>query len=212
MKAKILKLWEAFKNLKFFIFFATIGGRIVARSKSVKTKQIKLSWSEYSKFLIKKYEKWSQQPLIIVVENTGNETLKDVEVLYAVKRFIVNFSLGWDQSPDLKFTYGIPGINYEEFLTHLLSYKYRIGQVRLSADSKTEDFKLESLTMWFVEKEANGNIFGWPVVPLIDSNQYQKSIFDSHNEFKLDCFTSLKFSIIPPLTKLRIFLYPSLRY
>lgn len=171
----------------------------------------KIDLEKYAGLLATDYEKRIDQPFIIRVGNTSNEPVKDVELLSAIKRFkLVNLS---DQYPGLKISYGVPGIDYEDFLTNLLSYKYIIGCLRLSAwSNQGSKPRIQDLEMIIQQHQINGNLESWHVIPAIDKDQFIETIYDYRRPFKLDCFTSLKFTEIPPFVSFRVFLYPKTRY
>jgi hypothetical protein len=214
MKTKIVKAWKALQSSKFVLLFVTLWSKFVALFHKVfihKTyyRPVINNSSEYFKYLVTEYKDVMLQPFIITLENTGTEIVKDVEILNAVKRFKLNFNLGWEGSPELKISYGIPGISYEDFLASLLSYKYVINQIRLSY---SKIVPIEDFMMTYEGKEINGNSHSFPILTLLDKNQYVQTVIDIHKEFNIDCFTSLKIKQIPPLTKVHIYLYPILRY
>jgi hypothetical protein len=221
MKTKFKALFNGIKNWKFILFIVTLWQKLSkaivkawhkfsVRRLIIKKISVYTDESKYSKILIDDYEPKMAQPFIIRVENTSSEPVKDVELLNAIRRF--KLSGLSDSYPGLKISYSIPQISYEDFLTNLLSYKYVINQIRLSAWSKTEKINMQDLGMIIQQFQINGNSESWPVIPNIDKEQYAQTIYDYNKEFKLDCFTSLKFVNIPPFVSFNVYLYPKVRY
>jgi|WetSurMetagenome_2_1015567.scaffolds.fasta_scaffold310908_2 hypothetical protein len=167
---------------------------------------------DYIEFLkkerVKRFKPSGSQPFIISIENSNDQPVNDVEVLNAVHRI----NLKDADKQGIEFSYGIPYFSYQDFLTHLLSYKYLIGMIRISFTTQTKDAKMDQFVFWLDEKEMQGNMHCAPVIPAIDTFQYHDSIYDAKVKFKLDCFSGLRFQTIPAKTVIRLYLYPKVRF
>jgi hypothetical protein len=202
VNVQLKQLWQ-----RLFPDKEKVIGRKV-KAEPILTKEDILKFLPWAKKYPSKGKGVPSQPFIIIIENTGDKPLKDVEILDAVNRF----QLDSYENEFLKITYGVPGFDYKAFLSHLLSFKYGINQIRLMGFGENAASELSSLILRIEQWELIGNMFGNVITPSLDSYQFTQLVVDEFVSFDLDCLTRLRFDEIPPHIKIRVYLYPTIKY
>ena len=154
----------------------------------------------------------TSQPYIVSLYNSSSADVSSVEVgsAYNVITSVSNNAAGDvavnANTGGIKYTMGISGVTYLEFLWQTSSKPFVVGLTYLQCDS-TSTQVLQTITVKVVD--TNGNQQQKTLVPTIDPYQNQSDITVLKHTYKWDGFTSLTVNSITTAKTLKVYLFPS---
>lgn len=147
----------------------------------------------------------SSQPYIISLYNSSAADVDSVEIGGAYNN-ITTVSGNKANTEGIKYSMGISGVTYLEFLWQSSSKPFVVGLTYLQCDG-TSAAVLETIVVKVVD--SNGNQQQKTLVPTIDPYQNQNDITVLKHTYKWDGFTTLTINSIATSKTLKVYLFPS---
>jgi len=148
------------------------------------------------------------QPLILTISNNSDTAISNLDVLGA-DTYIGNagFTDGSLTNNGVTISSGMSEMNYEQFLNQCMQQPFSVSLIIIeSIFGSTSQI---SQTFTLKTQDANGNQVVRSIEPTIDPYQQESTIVTVKQNFSIDAFTKLNFSIVNGSTVFRIHFYPS---
>tara|TARA_R100001509_G_scaffold119273_1_gene73602 strand:+ start:186 stop:914 length:729 start_codon:yes stop_codon:yes gene_type:complete len=148
----------------------------------------------------------ASQPYIISLYNSsgGGTDLSNIEVGNAYSAIALT-SGNISTTAGIKYSMGITGVTYLEWLWQTTTKPFVVGLTYLQSDTSAQ--VLQTIVVKVVD--ANGNQQQKTLVPTIDPYQNQSDITVLKHTYKFDGFTSLTVNEITNGKTLKVYLFPS---
>jgi hypothetical protein len=148
------------------------------------------------------------KPFILTISNKSDTAISNLDVLGA-DTFIGNagFTDGSLTNNGVTISSGMSEMNYEQFLSQCMQQPFSVSLTLIeSIFGSTSQI---SQTFTLKTQDANGNQVVRSIEPTFDPYQQESTIVVVKQNFSIDAFTKLNFSIINGSTVFRIHFYPS---
>ena len=148
------------------------------------------------------------KPFILTISNKSDTAISNLDVLGA-DTYIGNagFTDGSLINKGVTISSGISEMNYEQFLYQCMQQPFSVSLTLIesilgSTSQISQSFNLNT-------QDANGNQVVQSIEPTFDPYQQESTLVVVKQNFSIDAFTKLNFSIVNESTVFRIHFYPS---
>ena len=148
------------------------------------------------------------QPFILTISNNSDTAISNLDVLGA-HTYIGNagFTDGSLTINGVTISSGISEMNYEQFLYQCMQHPFSVGLSFIESVFGSTSQIIQTFTL--NTQDANGNQVVRSIEPSFDPYHQESTIVAVKQQFIIDAFTKLNFSIVNASAVFRIHFYPS---
>jgi hypothetical protein len=148
------------------------------------------------------------KPFILTISNKSDTAISNLDVLGA-DTFIGNagFTDGSLTNNGVTISSGMSEMNYEQFLYQCMQQPFSVSLTLIESILGSTSQISQSFTL--NTQDVNGNKVVQSIEPTFDPYQQESTIVTVKQNFSIDAFTKLNFSIVNGSTVFRIHFYPS---
>jgi len=148
------------------------------------------------------------KPFILTISNKSDTAISNLDVLGA-DTYIRNagFTDGSLTNNGVTISSGMSEMNYEQFLYQCMQQPFSVSLTLI--ESILGSTSQISQTFTLNTQDANGNQVAQSIEPTFDPYQQESTIVVVKQNFSIDAFTKLNFSIVNASTVFRIHFYPT---
>lgn len=150
----------------------------------------------------------SQMPFIVKVENTTEQTIKNVSLFFANSQNELAFSSdGSYRENGLIISSGVPNVRYNHISKSFVTNKTDILFTYLQSENNKQILSKFTIK----QQDANGLSATKVVTPKLDPYQQHSNIVAVKEKYRLDGDTSFIIHELLPNTTLKIYFYPEFK-